>query len=177
MSPTPPILSDNDDDIRNGPHIVSDESTKEHSMSNITKFLLIAPLLAACTQTDVEPAPRAAPIVTLDEAPDLARPQPELPICAHCGADFGLATVLNDDELSMIINSAYVGSIDDLALVIYTNSSKYTLGFDQWVIDDLNNPATSETIVMLDIPDAQRALLVFTLDDETVAYEPVTIES
>jgi hypothetical protein len=145
-------------------------------MSNITKFLLIAPLLAACTQTDAEPAPQSAPVVTLDAAPDLARPQPELPVCAHCGADFGLATVLNDDELSMTINSAYVGDVDGLLMFVYTNSSVYTLLFDQWVIDDLNNAATSETIVMLDIPNAQRALLMFTLDGNTVAYEPVTVD-
>jgi hypothetical protein len=150
-------------------------------MSNIAKLLLIAPLLAACAQTDAEPATESAaivaPSVTLDVASDLARPQPELPICAHCGADFGVPTVINDDELSMIINSVYVGSIDGLMLVVYTSSSVYTLGFDQWVIDDLNNAATSETIVMLDIPNAQRALLIFTLDNNTVAYEPVTIES
>lgn len=146
-------------------------------MSNITKFLLIAPLLAACAQTDAEPAPRSTPVVTADVAPDMARPQPELPICGHCAADLGLPTVLNDDELSMTINTAYVGNIEDLALVVYTSSSKYTLGFDQWVIDDLNNPSTSETVVMLDIPGAQRALLVFTLDDDSENYEPVTIDS
>lgn len=145
-------------------------------MSNIAKLLLIAPLLAACAQTDAEPNPRSSTIVTSDAAPDLARPQPELPICAHCTSDLGLATLPNDDELSMIINSAYVGAIEDLALVVYTSSTKYTLGFDQWVIDDLNNASTYETIVMLDIPNADRALLVFTLDDESENYEPVTID-
>lgn len=145
-------------------------------MSNITKFLLIAPLLAACAQTDADPAPRSTPVVTADAAPDMARPQPEQPVCGHCGADILTGGVANDDELSMIINTAYVGSIEDLDLVVYTNTSKYTLSFNQWVIDDLNNPATTETIVMLDIPDAQRALLVFTLDDDSERYEPVTIE-
>jgi hypothetical protein len=144
-------------------------------MSNITKFLLIAPLLAACTQTDA-PTPQPSPVVSPDGAPDLARTQPELPICGHCGAELGLATVANDDELSMIINSVYVGTIVDVSLVVYTYTHIYTLGFNQSVIDDLNNSSSNETIVMLDIPDAQRALLVFTLDDDSEAYEPVTID-
>jgi hypothetical protein len=146
-------------------------------MSNLAKYLLIAPLLVACAQTDAEPIPQ--PNTVLAEAsPDLARPQPEMPVCAHCGADIltGQAGIY-DDELSMIINSTYVGHIDDVELVVYTSSSKYNLGFDPSVIDDLNDPLIYETIVMLDINDAQRLLLVFTLDDESVAYEPVTIES
>lgn len=144
-------------------------------MSNITKFLLIAPLLAACAQTDVEPAPQSAPVVTLDVAPDLARPQPEQPVCGHCGTDILTGGIADDDELSMIINTPYIGHINTLALVIYSDSSVYTLSLAQWVVDDLNNPATYETIVMLDIPDARRALLMFGLDNNTTAYEPVTV--
>jgi hypothetical protein len=144
-------------------------------MSNITKLLLIAPLLAACTQTDA-PTPQPSPAASPNRAPDLARTQPELPICGHCGAELGLPTVANDDELSMTINSVYLGTIVDLSFVVYTGTSKYTLGFNQSVIDDLNNSSSSETIVMLDIPNAQRGLLVFTLDDESENYEPVTID-
>jgi hypothetical protein len=145
-------------------------------MPNLAKYLLIAPLLLACGQTDAEPSPQPNTVLT-EAAPDLARPQPEMPVCAHCGADIlsGQAGTY-DDELSMIINSTYVGQIEDVQLVVYTSSSKYTLGFGSSVIDDLNDPSTYETIVMLDINDAQRLLLVFTLDDESEAYEPVTME-
>jgi hypothetical protein len=143
-------------------------------MANITKFVLIAPLLAACAQTDATPTIQTE-AVTADAAPDLARTQPEMPICAHCGADFGLETVDDDDELSMIINSPYIGNIDGLLLVVFTDSSMYTLGFDQSVIDDLNNPSTYETIVMLDVPDMERGMLRFTIDS-TYHYEPITID-
>jgi hypothetical protein len=143
-------------------------------MSNITKFLLLAPLLAACAQSDTAPTPEPEG-VTADAAQDLARPQPEMPICGHCGADIGLATVDDDDELSMIINSQYVGNIDGLLLFVFTDSSVYTLGFDQSVIDDLNNPSNSETIVMLDVPDMERGMLRFTVDSNYY-YEPITVD-
>jgi hypothetical protein len=144
-------------------------------MSNITKYLLIAPLLAACTQTDAEPPPRRDAVVAPDAA-DLARPQPELPICGHCSSDLGLPAIPNDDELSMSINAEYVGAIEDVVLFVYTATGKYAVNFNQSVIDDLNNPSTSETIVMLDIPNAEVGVLEFSLDDNSVWYEPITVE-
>lgn len=146
-------------------------------MSNLAKYLLIAPLLAACAQTDAEPTPQTSPVVSASVAPDLARPQPEMPVCGHCGADIGFAPVPNDDELSMIINSEYVGDIEAVALAVYTATGKYTVNLAQWVVDDLNNTSTYETIIMLDIPDAEAAVLQFTLDDESVRLEPITVES
>jgi hypothetical protein len=149
-------------------------------MSKITKFLFIAPQLLACAQTDADPTPRADVASPAEPAPDLAsdlaRPQPEMPICAHCGADLGVATVANDDELSMIINTEYIGDITGLSLIVYTSTSTYGLGMKQAVVDDLNNPSTYETIVMLDIPDAERGLLVFNLSDGSKGYEPVFID-
>jgi hypothetical protein len=149
-------------------------------MSKITKFLFIAPLLLACAQTDADPTPRADVTSRAELAPDLAsdlaRPQPELPICGHCSADLGVSTVANDDELSMIINTEYIGDITGLSLIVYTSTSTYGLGMKQAVVDDLNNPSTYETIVMLDIPDAERGLLVFNLSDGSKGYEPVFID-
>lgn len=146
-------------------------------MSKLSKILFIAPLLAACGQTDAKPTPEPSAVVTPDLSTELARPQPELPICAHCGADLGAWALPNDDELSMIVNSVYKGDIEDVFLVVYTANTKHHVYFDQSVIDDLNDLQIYETIVMLDVPNMQRGLLVFTLESETGEfYEPVTVE-
>jgi hypothetical protein len=151
-------------------------------MSHTIKFLFCAPLvLMACTQPETQdPAPRASLVPVADQAaPDttnLARPQPDTPICGHCKSDISPGAVADDDELSMIINSAYIGSIDDVVLVTYTSTEVNTYTFDSSVIDDLNDSQTYETIVMMDIPGTQRAKLIFSFASGPDVHEPITVE-
>ena len=150
-------------------------------MPNYTKLLLIAPLLlAACAQSDsangateLAPTPSTSGI-TLDL--NLAQPQPEKPICAVCNVNVPNGIIVNDDELSMIINTEYVGEVNDLEFIVYTDTAVTTYTFDSSVVDDLNDSATTETIVMMEVPDIVRGLLVFELDTAT-RYEPVFVNN
>jgi hypothetical protein len=153
-------------------------------VSNYAKLLFIAPLLlSACAQS--EPANGATEAALADASAEvtlessLARPQPQKPICSVCGVDgpgpFPPPPPPSaNQELSMIINSEYVGAIEDLQFVVYTDTDKITYSFDSSVIDDLNDPTTNETIVMMNIPEIERGLLVF--ETATATFnEPVYV--
>lgn len=135
-------------------------------------------VLGACTLTEAaseDVTSIAQPdLAELADAPSMAHPQPERPICAICGSDFGDPNVANDDPLNMIINSEYIGLIEEVKYIAYEPAGKTSYLLDQSVVDDLNDPNTYETIVMFDTPDLYKAMLKFTIDG-TVYYEPTVI--
>lgn len=107
----------------------------------------------------------------------LATPQPYKPICSVCwpGIQSGGSATAPNDELSIVPLSEFVGQIEDAWLIEYTDTATITHDFDQSVIDDLNNTATTETIVLLEYSDTEALELVFKVDGEEL-YEPVPVD-
>ena len=132
-------------------------------------LILALTLATACAQAeprsaDASPEPTSAPAPATD---NLALPQPGKPVCASCSSSLTTA--------SMIINSEYIGEIDAARFIEETNTGTTTHYFSSEVVDDLNDPATTETVVMITMPDIIRGTLVFTID-ETEYWESAPLE-
>jgi hypothetical protein len=119
---------------------------------------LVLGLGLACGGDDVA-LDSSAPEVDIE----LGQAQPDVPICSRCNLVMGLAGVNDDDELNIVIDAQFEGSITDVELTTYDSSSVATdLTLDSWVVDDLNDSSTNITTVYVDVPDAVQAELTFT---------------
>ena len=146
---------------------------------HIIQAFAISLLTIACvspsSETDNER--KAENLVASEHASALATPQPYKPFCSICSPGMrkpaGSATAPND-EFSIILLSEFVGQIEDAWLIEYTDTTTITHYFSQSVIDDLNNTATTETIVLLEYSDTEALELVAKVAGEDL-YEPITI--
>lgn len=115
--------------------------------------------MGACSQTST-PARQGSAIDASQDASALAQPQPELPICANCSGH--VKNYGDPDELHMTIEEEYVGSLVDVELLISDGVEIESHVLDSGVVSDLNDPATTTTIVELDfMAGAKEGWLVF----------------
>lgn len=128
-------------------------------MKNTTfTFTLAFAMMLACGGPEAARGGNSA-----DLGIELAKPQPEVPVCARCNMVMGDFAIDDDDQLAMVIDSSYEGDILDVDLTTYDASNVATvLGLSSAVVDDLNDPNTNVTVVKVDTPDAVRADLTFT---------------
>jgi hypothetical protein len=92
---------------------------------------------------------------------ELVTPNPEMPICAVCGAD--IMTGTNNDKLSMSIAAPYKGSITNAMMMVQNTSGATTLiSFPAGTIPSLNDSAVDVVNVNFNAPlNTKSAMLVF----------------
>jgi hypothetical protein len=103
----------------------------------------------------------AAPVCDTALPSELVIPQPELPICAVCGAN--VVTGLNNDVLHMSIASVYKGTITNALMVVQnTSGSSTVITFPSGTIGSLNDPAVDVVNVTFNAPlNTKSAMVVF----------------
>lgn len=111
-----------------------------------------------------------------DSAPEteLVTPQPEQPVCGHCGADIKSGS--NNDKLYMSIDPGYQGAIQG-AVLLTKNAFGFTtaITLDSDVVDSLNDPTISAVQVNFNAPlYTKSATLSFTLPAASQS-NPVTL--
>jgi hypothetical protein len=115
-----------------------------------------------------------APVCDSALPTELVTPQPEQPVCGHCGADILSGT--NNDALYMSIDPAYQGTILD-AVLLTKNAFGHTtaITLDSSVVGSLNDPSVSVVRVNFNAPlYTKSATLSFTLAAATQS-NPVTL--
>jgi hypothetical protein len=93
----------------------------------------------------------AVPVCDSALPTELVTPQPEQPVCGHCGAD--ILSGQNNDALFMSIDPAYQGAIQGAVLLIknaFGNTTAITL--DSNVVGSLNDPTVSVVKVNFNAP-------------------------
>jgi hypothetical protein len=117
---------------------------------------------------------QTAPVCDTALPTELVTPQPELPICGHCGAEimFGL----NNDKLYMSIDPSYQGSISNAVLLLKNNWGTTTaITLDHETVDALNDPTMGVVVLSFNAPvNTKSAALSFTLGAVTQS-NPVTL--
>lgn len=87
---------------------------------------------------------------------ELVTPQPELPICAYCGAD--VMSGANNDKLYMSIDPAYVGMVTDVVLLLKDNMGVTTaVTMDPEVVASLNDTSIGVVQVNFNAPAVTKA--------------------
>ncbi len=115
-----------------------------------------------------------APVCDPAQPTELVTPQPDLPICGHCGADVKAGSY--NDRLSMSIEPSYKGSITDAILLVEDTAGLITaITFDPAVITSLNDSSVEVVKVFFDAPQGTKgATLTFTMGTATQS-NPVLI--
>lgn len=117
---------------------------------------------------------QVSPVCSSAAVTELVTPQPEQPICGHCGADILSGT--NNDVLNMSIDPAYQGSIAGAVLLVknaFGNTTAITI--DSNAVASLNDPSISVVRVNFNAPlYTKSATLSFTLAAVTQS-NPVTL--
>jgi hypothetical protein len=108
-----------------------------------------------------------SPVCSAAPVTELVLPNPEMPVCGHCGAD--IVTGLNNDTLYMSIDPSYQGQIQGAVLLVknmFGNTIPITI--DPAAIGSLNNPSVSVVKVNFSAPSyTKSATLNFTLSSNT----------
>jgi hypothetical protein len=115
-----------------------------------------------------------APVCSSTPVTEVVTPQPEIPICAHCGAD--IMTGMNNDKLYVSIDPAYQGAILDATLVLknqWGTTTKIVIAPE--AVESINDPAVSVVLVNFNAPlYTKTATLSFSLA-ATSQSNPVTL--